>query len=230
MSSKIETEIVAGHFDSLAQDYEGWKEKASYYYGYVMAGLQAIIPPGKRVLELGCGTGAILDSLKPSYGLGIDLSPEMVAVARQKRPHLRFEVGDIEHLNLADSFDFAVMVDLVEHLSHLKGAFTNLSRILGPDTVAISSSANPLWAPVLHAAERFKLKMPEGDHRWPSTKELMKVAATAGLETVSIDRHMILPKRIPYLSDFLNAHFPQHGLLSRLNLIQVLVFRKASFV
>src|ERR1035438_9552720 len=94
MNPVIEREAVQNHFNSLAAEYETWKQKASYYYGYVMAGLQAIIPPGKRVLELGCGTGAILDSLKPSYGVGIDLSPEMVTVARQKRPHLHFSNGD----------------------------------------------------------------------------------------------------------------------------------------
>jgi SAM-dependent methyltransferase len=225
MNPVIEREAVESHFNSLAAEYETWKQKASYYYGYVMAGLQAIIPPGKRVLELGCGTGAILDSLKPSYGLGIDLSPEMVAVARQKRPHLRFEVGDVEHLSLSDSFDYVVMVDLVEHLSSLSGSFKNLGHILKPGTIIVSSSANPLWAPVLHAAELLKLKMPEGDHRWPSLRELTGLVQSSGFEVLATDHRMILPKHIPWLSDALNASYPRCGLLAKLALIQILTFR-----
>jgi ubiquinone/menaquinone biosynthesis C-methylase UbiE len=226
MSQTIETKTVEKHFDSLAQEYEHWKEKASYYYGYVMAGLQAMVPPGRRVVEVGCGTGAILESLKPSHGLGIDLSPEMVAVARQKRPHLRFEVGDIEHLRLSEPYDYVVMVDLVEHVRSLPAVLQNLGRILGPETVLISSSANPLWAPVLHLAERLGLKMPEGDHRWPSEKELRELAAGAGLELKAADHRMIMPKKIPWLSDAMNSVCPRQGPLSKLALIQILSWQK----
>jgi SAM-dependent methyltransferase len=222
----IERQAVADHFSSLAQEYETWKRKASYYYGYVMAGLKAIVPPGRRVLELGCGTGAILESLRPSYGLGIDLSPEMVAVARQKRPHLSFQVGDIEHLRLTETFDYVVMVDLVEHLSNLQGSLENLGRLLGPDTIGVSSSANHLWAPVLHAAERLRLKMPEGDHRWPSLSELEKLIESSSLEILATDHRMILPKQIPWLSDALNSVYPRRGPLAKLALIQILSFRK----
>jgi 2-polyprenyl-3-methyl-5-hydroxy-6-metoxy-1,4-benzoquinol methylase len=222
MNPVIEREAVQSHFNSLAAEYETWKQKASYYYGYVMAGLQDIIPPGQRVLELGCGTGAILDSLKPSYGVGIDLSPEMVAVARQKRPHLHFETGDIEHLALKETFDYVVMVDIVEHLSNLRGSFKNLGKILKPGTVLVSSSVNPLWAPILHLAEYFKLKMPEGDHRWPSLKELQGLSETSGFEILSVDHRMILPKQVPWVSDRLNAAYPRQGPLARLALIQIL--------
>jgi ubiquinone/menaquinone biosynthesis C-methylase UbiE len=226
MNPVIKREVVAEHFDHLAVDYDHWKEKADYYYRYVMEGLRDYIPEGRRVLEIGCGTGAILESLKPAKGLGIDLSANMIAVARTKRPHLRFEVGDVESLELHDPVDHIVMVDLVEHLANLPNAFHHLANILPPQATLVSSSANPLWAPILDFAEKLGMKMPEGDHRWPSCKELQTLASNAGLETVSVDRRMIFPKRIPFLSDLLNAHFPRQGSLSSLNLIQILVFRK----
>jgi len=43
---------------------------------------------GLRVLELGSGTGELLDALKPSYGVGIDISHGMVEHAQHKYPHL----------------------------------------------------------------------------------------------------------------------------------------------
>jgi len=56
------------------------------------------------VADIGCGTGrvtALLDGLGLS-AFGIDLSPQMVAVARRSYPALRFEVGSMLDLDLQD--------------------------------------------------------------------------------------------------------------------------------
>ena len=42
-------------------------------------------PQGRTILELGCGTGTVLRALKARYTVsGLDLSPEMIAVAKKK--------------------------------------------------------------------------------------------------------------------------------------------------
>ena len=46
------------------------------------------------MLELGSGTGELLAALKPREGVGIDISPGMVEVARKRFPHLEWIVGD----------------------------------------------------------------------------------------------------------------------------------------
>ncbi|MFE7074975.1 class I SAM-dependent DNA methyltransferase [Streptomyces sp. NPDC057620] len=59
---------------------------------------------GGPVADLGCGPGHVT-SLLDSFGLdvsGIDLSPEMIAIARAVRPDLRFEVGSMTALDRAD--------------------------------------------------------------------------------------------------------------------------------
>ncbi|MFK4069907.1 class I SAM-dependent methyltransferase [Streptomyces sp. NPDC029674] len=61
-------------------------------------------PDTGPVADLGCGPGRITAHLH-SLGVntfGIDLSPEMIAVARQTHPHLRFEEGSMTALDLAD--------------------------------------------------------------------------------------------------------------------------------
>ncbi len=57
-----------------------------------------------RVLELGCGTGQLLNALKPSYGLGVDLSQNMLNIAQKEYPHLNFFQGDLEDKNFISSF------------------------------------------------------------------------------------------------------------------------------
>ncbi|MGC5305632.1 class I SAM-dependent DNA methyltransferase [Micromonospora zamorensis] len=59
---------------------------------------------GGSVADVGCGTGRITAHLR-TLGVdafGIDLSPGMIAVARRDHPGLRFEVGSMTDLDLAD--------------------------------------------------------------------------------------------------------------------------------
>src|ERR1700739_3574904 len=52
--------------------------------------MKFLIPPGKRVLELGCGSGDLLAALEPSYGVGGDFGAETLARARGRFPPLNF--------------------------------------------------------------------------------------------------------------------------------------------
>ncbi|HEX6467994.1 MAG TPA: class I SAM-dependent methyltransferase [Streptosporangiaceae bacterium] len=59
---------------------------------------------GGPVADVGCGTGYVAAHLHDAGvdAFGIDLSPEMIAIARRDYPHLRFEVGTMTDLDLAD--------------------------------------------------------------------------------------------------------------------------------
>ena len=55
--------------------------------------MQFLIPPGKRVLELGCGRGDLLAALEPSYGVGVDFSARTIAKARELSSRPAFRPG-----------------------------------------------------------------------------------------------------------------------------------------
>ena len=59
---------------------------------------------GGPVADVGCGPGYVTSHLHDAGvdAFGIDLSPEMIAIARRDYPHLRFEVGTMTDLDLAD--------------------------------------------------------------------------------------------------------------------------------
>lgn len=219
---------VENHFNVLAAEYEAWKERAWYYHAAVKDLLREYVPPGRRILELGCGTGAILESLCPSVGIGIDVSTAMIDQARRLRPQFEFLTGRVETLSLPQPVDYVVMVDLVEHLPDIETAFRGMAHALTREVLIISTSANPLWAPVLHLAERLKLKMPEGRHRWPWLGELRRICERTGFAIDCVAHRMILPKRIPGISELVNRAYPRSGPLARLCLIQAIIFRKAN--
>src|SRR5690349_24309349 len=65
-----------------------------YYRRRLIEIFAFLIPPGARVLELGCGQGDLLAALRPSYGAGLDFSAPMLASARARHPELHFLAVD----------------------------------------------------------------------------------------------------------------------------------------
>lgn len=72
-----------------------------------------------RVLELGCGTGNILQQLPKAYEIyGLDISPDMVHVAKKKLPHGKFFVDDMTNFSFSEKFDVILCVfDSINHLT-----------------------------------------------------------------------------------------------------------------
>src|SRR5687768_6072703 len=75
--------------DAIAERRPEWTEKRRRYYGHQLERLVCtFVAPGSRVLEVGCGLGDLLAALPASLAVGIDLSPRMIALARERHPRL----------------------------------------------------------------------------------------------------------------------------------------------
>ena len=87
--------------------------------------MQFLIPPGKRVLELGCGRGELLAALKPSYGVGVDFGARTIARANELHPDLHFVLGDVEDpatlAGIEGPFDYIVIADTIGMFEDIDG-------------------------------------------------------------------------------------------------------------
>jgi ubiquinone/menaquinone biosynthesis C-methylase UbiE/DNA-binding transcriptional ArsR family regulator len=96
--------------------------------------------PFRSLLDLGTGTGRMLEMLGPSLerGLGIDLSHEMLALARARLDraglkHCSVRQGDIYDLNLPrDSFDVVIVHQVLHFLDDGARAVREAARVLRP--------------------------------------------------------------------------------------------------
>jgi SAM-dependent methyltransferase len=63
--------------------------------------------PPRSILDIGCGTGRDLDSLSKECPdcWGVDYLPEMIEFAKERRPHLHLQVGDMRATRLGRTFD-----------------------------------------------------------------------------------------------------------------------------
>ncbi|MFC9292777.1 class I SAM-dependent DNA methyltransferase [Streptomyces sp. NPDC057011] len=92
---------------------------------------------GRAVADLGCGPGRVtahLDGLGVR-AFGVDLSPAMVAVARRTYPGLRFEVGSMAALDVADGVLGGVLAwysTVHTPLPELPPVFAEFARVLAP--------------------------------------------------------------------------------------------------
>jgi ubiquinone/menaquinone biosynthesis C-methylase UbiE len=218
---------VEEHFDQVATDYDRWKDKAHYYYENLKKTVSAVVPPGASVLDVGCGTGDVLAYLRPSRGVGIDISAAMVDRATAKHPGLRFAVHDITQGPPSEErFDHVVALDLMEHVPDPDAAMRSMAAMIAPGGQVVVVTANPRWAPLLHTAERLHLKMPEGEHTWRTKDDLEGSGRAAGLELAAFERSFVVPKAVPLLKR-LNDSRRARPLRERYGLIQLAIFTRA---
>jgi SAM-dependent methyltransferase len=93
--------LVAEGYNRIADRYLGWRAGTEVRQHY-LARLLALVPPGGRVLELGCGAGIPVAAAlaQTASVIGVDLSPRQIALARQNVPSGKFIVADMMDVEL----------------------------------------------------------------------------------------------------------------------------------
>ena len=190
------------HFDEIAPKRRAWKKRNYYYHESIEAFFRFLVPENRKVLELGSGTGELLVALKPSYGVGIDISAGMTALAKDAFPNINFRQGNAEDpltWDIKGTFDYIIMSDLVGHLEDIQKTLENLKDFCSTHTRIIVSYYNFLWEPVLKLAEFFNLKTPTNAGNWLSPEDIENLLLLSGFGTIKEERRLIFPKKVPFL-------------------------------
>ncbi len=219
-------DAIREHFDAIAPEYDRFKARSHYYYGQLKSLLAELVPEASTssVLEIGCGTGALLAALRPARGLGIDISEPMIRQARDRHRNsleLSFAVGEAESLDVPGDWNVIIMVDLIEHLYDPERAIRRISSLMKPGNRLIITWANHLWAPILHALEKLRMKMPEGPHVWEPGSTVESRLRASDLEIVASGTRCLIPAALPG-SDWINHRLIGLPGLDRLGLIRFL--------
>ena len=213
--------------DAVAARRDDWVRSNKYFYNGLKRLLQFIVEPGKRVLAVRCQTGHLLGSVKPSYGVGVEIGEAMVSLARKQHPGLQFIQADPEKLSLSEKFDYILFDHIFDTVDILR-AFEAIREHCTPDTRLLIFNYNQLWEPILEIASKVGFRSKFVEPNWVSENDIRGFLKLAGFRPVRSHRRFLFPKWIPLFSWLLNNVFARLPGLRRLCLMQVMVARPLS--
>lgn len=216
---------IVQHYDALASRRDDYRRRNKYYYPLLFEQYRYLVPPGKRVLEVGCSTGDLLNALKPSVGVGLDVSPAMVRVAEKKFPHLKFQCADIGAAGLNEKFDYIVLSGVLGESDDVQKLLESLRPLCHPHTRVIIEYYSYLWQYILKWGEKVNLKIPQKLQNWLVSHDIENFLTLAGFETVKTDKRILCPVFIPLISFLLNKFIAPLPVFNALTLNHFIVAR-----
>jgi SAM-dependent methyltransferase len=217
--------------DALAEARSEWVDRNRYYAKEVARLVGSLILPGSRVLEVGSGLGDLLAALNTSRGVGVDISPRMVELARKRHPELELHVADVERDPLPEGpFDAIVFSGAVGHLDDIQRAFERVRPLLAPGGRVVVTYYNFVWEPALKAAEKVGLKMPWPEQNWLSMTDIENLLYLTGFEVVRRGTDVLVPFDVPLVSDAVNHVAAKLPVFRESSLVDYFVARAASEV
>jgi len=173
------------------------RESGRYYQQLLRRYYAFWVPPGMRVLEIGCGLGDLLAAVKPAQGVGVDFSPAMISRAQQRHPELEFHVAEASRFTSSEKFDYLLLSDLVNDVPDVQEVFEKLQSVAHDRTRLIVNFFNNLWRPILHGAEKLNLKAPTLLQNWLSTDDVKNLLHLADWDVIKSEPRILWPARTP---------------------------------
>jgi 2-polyprenyl-6-hydroxyphenyl methylase/3-demethylubiquinone-9 3-methyltransferase len=200
-------------------EYEWRNDESPCSEAYVRPAVERYLsstPRGARVLDLGCGNGAMAGSfLGKGWDLvGVDISQSGIEYARKRWPQIRFEVGDATgDLSMLGQFDALYSTEVIEHIVLPRRFAQNCYRLLKPGGRLVLSTPYHGWLKNVAIAfagdadTHYQPLIDWGHIKFWSANTLSRLLWDAGFESVEYSG----TGRVPYLwkSIVMTARKPQ---------------------
>lgn len=217
------------HWDTISEEKYRPGRPSRFYHSLLKNYYAFLVPPGLRVLELGCGRGDLLANLKPSFGVGIDFSENMLKKATRKHPNQLFVRADAHLLPLEEKFDIIILSDIVNDVWDVQSIFREIRHVCHPRTRLVINFFNEVWRPPLSFARRKGWGVNVQEQSWLSTNDVLNLLNLADFEPVNKFTRILLPFDCPIITPFFNRYivhfFPFNALALGIFLVARPIFR-----
>lgn len=198
-------------FDALAAGRDDFIRDHSYYFEEEIKCLRFLIPEHASLLVVGCGTGHLLRALNPSRGVGIDISSEMIAKARETSPNYQFHVGDAENIGalleeLGGPFDFILLPDTMSFLNDCQATLEQLHALMNRDSRLILSYYSHIWEPALRLAEMIGAKSRQPEPNFIGSQDFANLLELTEFDVVKREWRLLSPFRLLGIGSLLNRY------------------------
>ena len=186
---------VLEEYSRLAEEYDS---KWSFYVESTTRetierlGLRAT----ERLLDVGCGTGALLQRLSETHPVehlsGVDPVPEMLGIARQRlSPAIDLREGWAERLPFAaERFDVVVSCNMFHYIREPLAALKEMKRVLRPDgRLVITDWCDDFWA--CRVCDLYLRLFSPAHFKTYRERECVALLENAGLPILEMERYKI---------------------------------------
>ncbi len=111
------------------------------YYGTLRRLIERTVEPGSRILCIGSDIGQYLEWAKPSYGVGVEQSPALVAEAKRLHPEFTFLCQCFEEIVIDEEFDTILVINCVNDFFDVQEVATRLRTNCADHTKVIVVSS-----------------------------------------------------------------------------------------
>ena len=195
---------IADHWDTLNREVLGGFDLAA-------AVVEAMPEPCGVAVDLGCGTGLVLERMRAKSRLliGVDGSPRMLDLSRRRfsddAAGVSLRIGELDHLPLRDEeADFACINMVLHHLSNPEDALREIRRVIRPGGLLFVADFDR------HVQERMRTDY--GD-RWLGFDEatLRDLLEISGFVPLSFQRRAVEQELYLNLAVARRAALPEHA-------------------
>jgi 2-polyprenyl-6-hydroxyphenyl methylase/3-demethylubiquinone-9 3-methyltransferase len=171
---------------------------------------------GKTALDVGCGAGLLTEPLARlgAKTMGVDATPEVIAVAREHAERsgleIEYRVGDVQEVE--GQFDLITCMEVIEHVADPAMFVKAVAKRLAPNGLLIMSTPNATsWSRLIIITLGEGLgKVPRGTHdfdKFISPDRLKVMLADAGLKCLDVEGVAWSPTRGLHLSDDVRLNY-----------------------
>ena len=163
-----------------------------------------LIPSGSRVLEIGCGSGDLLQQLPDRPLAGIDLVDAQVNAVKERLPQGQFTCAAGETATFDQTYDYLILSDTLNEAADAQQLLENLHHAATPETRLVLNIHNTLWRPLLGLGTLLGLKPKRPQQNWLSIDDLRNLLDLANWEMVRSDARILVPHELFGLGSLIN--------------------------
>lgn len=182
--------LIREHYSGPAFSTLAWPFPRMALRRAIINSLKSCVPGNRRVLDVGCGDGEILEALAPSRGVGIDFCPAQIQRAKKRSSQgMEFICLEAERASsLQEKFDDILLVNVAGELMDIGGALKQLRGLCHDDTRLAICSHSTLWWPIFVLTQKLRLSNRSRPGNWLSRSDIEAFGKLADFEIIRFFR------------------------------------------
>jgi SAM-dependent methyltransferase len=200
-----------------------WRVRNAYYYDVLREFCSERVSKHESILVVGPQAGFILQGISAARRVAVVLDEgarggTMEPVEGVRLCRMEELLGDPSGAR----FDVVVLVDVIDHATDILALYGQVNRCLKDGGRVHITTINPLWDPILRAAECLRLKRPEPVHNFVPNRYLADFLRLRGFDLPTKGSLLLVPRRVPGVSEWVNRVLVRSRMFGRLSAVQTL--------